>query len=312
MTFRCDDIKERLSPCVLAIGTFDGVHIGHARVIGEAVSSARRLGVPARVLTFPELPGDCIETRARVPRIMSNAMREREIFALGAGEIYYFDLRNGGSDRVAEDFVDGVILGQLNAREVFCGFNFRFGRAGSGDAETLGAALSEKGARLTVIPPVKLDGEPVSSSRIRRMIAEGDVETATKALGRPYSTDFPVEHGRRIGRTIGFPTINNRFPEGRLIPCFGVYATRALVGGQWRGGVTNIGTRPTVGGQEVTEETHIFGTDADLYGKVVEVAYIKRIRGETYFESLGDLRDRIARDTVIAKEILSREKEKDK
>ncbi|MBO4583724.1 MAG: riboflavin biosynthesis protein RibF [Clostridia bacterium] len=305
MIIRCADIKAPLTPCALALGTFDGVHIGHARVISEAASSAKKSGVAARVLTFPDLPGDFIETRARVPRIMSNALRERAIFACGAEEICYFDLKNGGFEYTAERFVEEVVLGKLNAKEVFCGFNFRFGRGGAAGADKLRALLEARGAKLTVIPPVELDGEPVSSSRIRRLIGDGDVENAARALGRPYSTDFPVEHGRRIGRSIGFPTINNSFPQGRLIPGFGVYATRALVDGVWRGAVTNVGTKPTVGGQEVTEETHIFGVDEDLYGRIVEVEYVARIRGEIYFESLDELREQITRDTAKAKEILS-------
>ena len=307
MIIRCDGIKAPLSPCVLALGTFDGVHIGHAEVIGKAAAQAKALGLAARVLTFPELPGDCIETRTNAPRIMSNAQREQAIYDCGAREICYFDLGNGGCEYTAERFVDEIIIGRLAAQEVFCGFNFRFGRGGSGNAELLGELLSSRGAKLSVIPPVELDGEPVSSSRIRKLISEGDVENAARALGRPYSTDFPVEHGNEIGRSIGFPTINNRFPVGRLIPCFGVYATKARVDGVWYGGVTNIGTRPTVGGQEVTEETHIFGIDADLYGKTVEVAYIKRIRSEAYFESIDELRHRIELDTAAAKEILHNE-----
>jgi len=305
LTFRCEDIKTPLTPCALALGTFDGVHIGHAKVIGEAALAAKNGGLAARVLTFPDLPGDFIETRARVPRIMSNALRERAIYASGAEEICYFDLKNGGFEYSAERFVDEVILGKLNAKRVFCGFNYRFGRGGCAGPRELGELLSARGAELTVIPPVELDGEPVSSSRIRRLIAEGDVATAARALGRPYSTDFPVEHGRRIGRSIGFPTINNSFPQGRLIPGFGVYATRALVDGVWRGAVTNVGTKPTVGGQQVTEETHIFGVDEDLYGMTVEVEYVERIRGEVYFDSLDELRRQIERDTEAAKRILA-------
>ena len=305
MTFRCDDIKTPLTPCALALGTFDGVHIGHAKVIGEAAAAARESGAVARVLTFPDLPGDFIETRARVPRIMSNALRERAIYASGAEEICYFDLKNGGFEYSAERFVDEVILGKLNAKQVFCGFNYRFGRGGSAGPEELGRLLEARGAELKVIPPVELDGEPVSSSRIRRLIADGDVANAARALGRPYSTDFPVEHGRQIGRSIGFPTINNRFPQGRLIPGFGVYATRALVDGAWHGAVTNVGTRPTVAGQEVTEETHIFGVDEDLYGRIVEVEYVARIRGEIYFDSLEELRLQIVRDTEAAEKLLN-------
>ena len=305
MTFNCDDIKTPRPPCALALGTFDGVHIGHAKVIGEAVSAAAGNGLAARVLTFPDLPGDFIETRARAPRIMSNVLRERAIYACGAGEICYFDLKNGGFEYIPERFVDEVLIGKLNAKRVFCGFNYRFGRGGVAGPDELGKLLRERGAELTVIPPVELDGEPVSSSRIRRLIAEGDVANAARALGRPFSTDLPVERGHQIGRRIGFPTINNRFPQGRLIPAFGVYATRSVFGGVRHDSVTNVGTRPTVGGQEVTEETHIFGVDEDLYGRIVEVEYVARIRGEMYFESLEELRDQIARDKETARKILS-------
>ena len=304
MTFNCDDIKTPLTPCALALGTFDGVHIGHAKVIGEAVSAAGK-GLVARALTFPDLPGEFIETRAHAPRIMSNALRERAIYACGVEEICYFDLKNGGFEYSADRFVDEVVIGRLNAKRVFCGFNYRFGRGCCAGPRELGELLRERGAELTVIPPVVLDGEPVSSSRIRRLIADGDVENAARALGRPFTTDFPVERGRQIGRRIGFPTINNRFPQGRLIPGFGVYATRAVIDGARYGAVTNVGTRPTVGGQEVTEETHIFGIDEDLYGRIVEVEYVARIRGEIYFESLDELRAQIGRDKEAARKLLS-------
>lgn len=304
MIRECAEITSPLSECAVAIGTFDGVHIGHVKVIGSAAEKAAALGVPTRVLTFPDLPGDSIKTRARAPRIMSNALRERELINCGADDICYFDLKNGGSEYTAERFVDEVICGKLNAKEVFCGFNFRFGKGGSGDAERLKELLSCKGVELTVIEPVLIGEKPVSSSRIRSMIAEGDVENAALALGRAYSTDFEVEHGNRIGRSIGFPTVNNRFPIGRLLPGLGVYVTRTFVNGEWYGSVTNVGTRPTVGGQEVTEETHILDFDGELYSKSVEVEYIKRLRSEKYFDSLEELRSQIKKDVLLAKEVL--------
>ncbi len=305
MILHCKDVKTPLSESAVAIGTFDGVHIGHAKVVSAAFEGAKKRGIVARVLTFPELPGDYIEARVRAPRIMSNALRQRALTECGAQEICYFDLKNGGADYSAERFVDEVICGMLSAQEVFCGFNFRFGKGAAADTQVLKRLLSEKGVSLTVIPPVTLDGSVVSSSSIRSMIADGDVEGAARLLGRPYATDFEVEHGNRIGRSIGFPTVNNRFPKGRLVPCFGVYATRTLVDGRWYGSVTNIGTRPTVGGQEVTEETHIFDFHGELYSQTVEVEYIKYLRSERYFESLDELRSQIGNDVSLAKNILS-------
>jgi len=305
LSLYCKDITNPLSVCTVAVGTFDGVHIGHARVVSAAAQRAKELGVTARVLTFPDLPGDNIETRAKVPRIMSNSQRQRALVECGAEEICYFDLKNGGCEYSPERFVEEVLCGKLNAKEVFCGFNFRFGKGGNGDTALLEKLLSEKGGALTVISPVPYEGTHVSSSRIRGMIANGDVDAASKLLGRAYATDFEVEHGNRIGRSIGFPTVNNRFPIGRLVPCFGVYVTKTFADGEWYGSITNIGTRPTVGGQEVTEETHIFGFSGELYSQSVQVEYIKYLRSERYFESLNELRAQIESDVITAKNILN-------
>ena len=211
MSLYCKDITNPLSVCTVAVGTFDGVHIGHARVVSAAAHRAKELGVTARVLTFPDLPGDNIETRAKVPRIMSNSQRQRALVECGAEEICYFDLKDGGCEYSPERFVEEVLCGKLNAKEVFCGFNFRFGKGGNGDTALLEKLLSEKGVALTVISPVTYDGTPVSSSRIRGMIANGDVDAASKLLGRVQYASYCWNCSCSPSYSITMETINYEF-----------------------------------------------------------------------------------------------------
>lgn len=301
----CNELNSPLTGCTLALGTFDGVHLGHIAVLKAAADEAERLGIPSRVLTFPELPGSTINTRTRVPRIMSNPLREKALAGCGINDICYYDLSGGGADCTPEEFAEKIIVGRLNAVHVFCGYNFRFGCGGKAGPRELEKLLEESGVGLTVIEPVMQDGEPVSSSRIRSLVSDGKVVEAAVLLSRPFETDYTVKKGKMLGRRLGFPTVNSSFPFGGLIPGFGVYATRSLVDGTWYDSVTNVGTGPTVGGNEVTQETYILGIDQDLYGRTVNIRYIDKIRNEKFYESLEDLKTQIKNDVSEAERILS-------
>ena len=183
------------------------------------------------------------------------------------------------------------------------GEDFRFGRGAAGDASLLGSAFAAAGGECRVLTPLLDGGAPISSSRIRAMLAAGDVSGAARLLGRPYSLTLPVLRGKSLGHTLGFPTANQVPGEGRAIPRFGVYVTGVtLPDGTSYFGITDVGTRPTVSGSEVRIETHLLGFSGDLYGKSLTVAFLHRLRDERTFSSLSELTERITEDCKEAKE----------
>ena len=227
---------------VLTIGAFDGVHIGHACLLRSmcAVSGEKRL--PNAVWTFAESP-KALQQGAKY--ITGSVEKMEALEKLGAEQIYFADFERCRSMTPSE-FVEKALIGDFHADTVVCGFDFRFGASRAGDAQTLKALLAQAGVSCIVVPPVKAGDETVSSTLIRRKLAEGDIEGASFLLGRRYSFLLPVIHGRRLGRTIGFPTINQRFPAYQVVPAYGVYACLCEVDGKLYRGVSNIGVRPTV------------------------------------------------------------------
>lgn len=291
--------------CVLTIGNFDGVHIGHRALIEKTVDTARSLSLPAVVWSFKQHPQRLLGG-TEVRYIIGPAAKERQIRLLGA-DIYYAAEFADYKDMAAEEFVDTVLIKRFKVRHVLCGYSFSFGKGGKGNAALLKTLLQKHGVALTVMPAVTVDGVPVSSTRLRGIIAEGDMAKAAELLGRYYSFSLPVTEGRRLGRTMGSPTINQLFPEGRVLPAFGVYAVFCDIDSAVYGGVANIGLRPTVtGGTGLPVcETHIFDFNGDLYGKDIRVYLYKRLRAEIRFESLQALSKQIALDAAEAKRLIA-------
>ncbi len=275
--------------CVLTLGNFDGVHIGHRALIEKTAEAARECGLPALVWTFAGHPQGggyiCPE-------------EEKAALAAAAGADMYFaaDFEKY-RDKSPESFVKETLVAAFGARRVLCGFNFTFGKGGEGTPATLERLLSPFGVPLTVLPPVCLDGEVVSSTGLRADLARGDMERAEKRLGRLYGFTLPVVHGRRLGRSYGCPTANQRLPFGMALPAFGVYAAFCeTYGGIYRA-VANIGVKPTVASDgEALCETHIFGFDGDLYGKPLSVFLYRHLRGERRFENADALFCQIEED----------------
>jgi len=290
----------------LAIGFFDGVHLGHSEVIKTAVRLAGQRGQRAAVLTFDPHPRVVLGKDA-YHTTLTPLERKLERFAeLGIEVAYVVSFDIGFSQVSAEQFVKRL-LAPLRVRSVVVGFDFRFGHRGQGDPSLLreyaGGAIDVR-----VIEPVYLDGMKVSSTRIRDLLAQGDCEQAALLLGRPYEVAGTVIHGQARGRLIGFPTANLSAEERYVVPRHGVYAITAVRGAETYGGVINVGVRPTVDepGGETKLEAHLFDFDGDLYGSRLTVRFHKYIRPERKFASLDELAAQIKQDAADARAILAR------
>lgn len=293
-----------LRGCAVAIGNFDGVHLGHRRLFEVARELAAARGARAAALTFEPHPARVLKPKL-APPLLTPLARKLELFeacGLDAAVVQPFDLAYAATDAAA--FVARDLLGHLGAAEVVVGHDFTAGR-GRTRVDGLRQLLGAGGAALTVVEPVALDGLVVSSTKIRELLLEGNVEAAAQLLARPHDVEGPVERGAGRGRGLGFATANLH-PEG-MLPANGVYAVRAEVAGARYDAVANVGVKPTVQrAGTVSLEAHLFGTDGrDLYGERLRVAFVTRLRDERRFPSLEALRAQIAEDAARAREALS-------
>lgn len=288
--------------CVVTLGNFDGVHLGHQAVLRQAATQARELKLPLVVLIFEPLPREFFAPHAPVARL--TRLRERAAFIaeLGVVDVLLVHPFNAAfAQLTAEAFVEQVLANALNARHIVIGDDFRFGQNRQGDF----ALLKQLGQRfdfsVQAAATWALDGARVSSTRIRRHLAERDVAGAARLLGRPFTLCGRVIHGDKRGRSIGFPTANVALHR-RLSPLRGVFAVKTtLPDGAIVNGVANVGTRPTVDGQDARLEVHCFDFDRDIYGQMVRVAFCHPLRDEQKFNHLSALIDQITQDAAAAR-----------
>jgi riboflavin kinase/FMN adenylyltransferase len=282
---------------VVTIGNFDGVHLGHQALLRRTIARAREAGRPACAFTFDPLPVEVLRPQARAPRVQTHEERLAGIGAAGVDHIVVerFDLDFARHD--PSWFVEEVVRGRLGAVAVVVGWDFRFGRDRAGTLADLGRAVEVES-----FGPWSIDEEAVSSSRIRARVLEGDVVGAARLLGRPHRVRGPVVHGDGRGRTIGVPTANVA-PLTELRPARGVYACRVVIDGQPLPAAANIGVRPTFDGQQESLEVHLLDWSGDLYGQVIDVEFIARIRGEQRFDGPEALIAQIRRDLEAAREL---------
>lgn len=295
------DLQTPEGELAAALGSFDGLHLGHRQVIGNTLSAP---GLRPAVITFQQNPSVSLQKKP-VPLLTTNEQKLALLEEMGVEVVYLLPF-DRIRDMEPEDFVEALYR-VCRVRALSCGFNFRFGKNGRGDAGLLKELCREKGISLSVTPPVSVAGETVSSTRIRACLEQGDVQQAGQLLGRPFGYDFEVTHGRQLGRTWGTPTINQPFPAGYVLPRFGVYASLVEVEGQKYYGVTNIGVKPTVGSDCALSETWIPEFSGDLYGKKVPVELLDFIRPERKFDSLDQLKNEILENGVLARKIAERE-----
>ncbi len=295
---------------VVCIGAFDGLHIGHRALVGHAVARARALGVPAVALSFEPLPREFFAAAAPPPRLQLPRMKLSALSALGVDLVGLLRFNASLASLSPEDFAQRLLVARLGAREVWVGPDFRFGRARAGNLDLLRKMGGQLGFSAHTIAPVEVDGAPVSSTRIRTALQSGDFATATRLLGKPYSIAGRVVHGKQLGRTLGYPTANLRFAN-KTPALRGIYATWVHgVGATPRPSVSSFGTRPTVDGKEPLLEAHLFDFDGDLYGKLIEIEFVARLRDEEKFPDLPTLVVQMDRDAAQARHILMKTTER--
>lgn len=286
----------------VALGYFDGVHTGHRAVI-DACCAGKGDGT-AVVLTFRESPAAVLGLPTP-PALTDNARKAQRIEAAGVDALIFADFAavRGMSP---EQFVQIVLKRQLGARRAVCGYNYRFGRGGAGDIAALQSLCAKEGIEAVVVPPVYLDGEAVSSTRIRALLAAGDIARANRMLGYRYAIAGVIGSGNRIGTELGFPTVNIPIGGGLCVPRYGVYASRVTVDGKCYGGATNIGVRPTVesGGAPLCE-TFLIGYDGGaLYGRTAVCELLTFLRDERRFAGKEDLQEQVNRDISAIRKMM--------
>ena len=293
-------MKER----VIALGFFDGVHLGHAALLRRTVEEAARRGVTPAVFTFDRPPKEVV-TGIPCPLIASPEDRKSLLERLfGIKDVIMVPFDDEMRTTAWDDFVTKILVERYHAVHLVAGHDHHFGYKNQGSPELLVEKCAELGLGCDIIPKVELDGITVSSTYIRNLVGMGQLERASRFLGHPHVLTQEVRHGRRIGHTIGVPTVNLVAPPHVLVPSHGVYVTRVfLPSGESYPAVTNVGTRPTVNnGTDVTVEPWLLGFDGDLYGQRVRVEFFKRIRDEIRFDSLDSLRLQIQKDAQFTRD----------
>jgi riboflavin kinase/FMN adenylyltransferase len=287
-------------PSVVALGTFDGVHLGHRAILGTALARAREVGVEALACTFDPHPMEVLQPD-RAPRPITPLDERLALIGdSGIDTVIVLPFTRQLAAVEPETFVKDVLLERLHAREIIVGYNHRFGRGARGDARLLESLADRLGFRAHVVPPMTVDGVAVSSSEIRAALQRGDVAAAARTLGRPYAIAGPVTSGAGRGRTLGFPTANID-PDRQLLVPRGVYRGRVIVEGRPHAAVVNVGVRPTFDETVVAVEAHLLDFTGDLYGHRVRLEFVDRVRDEMRFPSVEELKAQVMRDIAAAR-----------
>ncbi|MBI1186813.1 MAG: bifunctional riboflavin kinase/FAD synthetase [Alphaproteobacteria bacterium] len=287
----------------LALGVMDGVHLGHQAVIASARMAAEAQRRPLLAAVFEPPPRRHFQPEAPPFRLQTSAQRARALAGLGVDAVIELPFDRALAQIEADAFAHEILAARFGAAHVAVGFDFQFGRARSGDAAMLTALGTQCGFGVSTTPALERDGAKVSSTRIRGLIADGDIVAAAALLTRPWAIEGVVERGQQRGRTIGFATANVALGD-YVQPRFGVYAARIKVGDDVHPAVANVGVRPTVGAPAPLMEAHLFDFAGDLYGQTIEAALIRFIRPERKFEGFEALKAQIADDAVAARAAL--------
>ncbi|MFC1887511.1 bifunctional riboflavin kinase/FAD synthetase [Candidatus Cloacimonadota bacterium] len=288
---------------VIAMGTFDGVHLGHQKLLKILIDRAREIAGEAIVISYYHHPLETIHKKTFPYLLTEKDTKEKLLKDLGVDCVLYLNFDQKIAEMEPRLFLEKIIIGEINAREVIVGYDTHFGKDRRGDHKFLQSAESEFGYKIELVPPLKIDNRIVSSSIIRDYIREGNMQEANRLLGRDYSIIGIVQTGHKIGRDLGYPTINILpADKNKLIPALGVYMCLVDVSGSKYFGVTNVGYSPTLKTTGILEvETHIIDFSGDIYGKEVEVFFCRKLRDELYFESKDELIKRIGIDVEAAR-----------
>ncbi len=284
----------------VTLGSFDGLHKGHMTVIACAFEMQQKHGLLPLVLLFDTHP--MLTVKGKAPdTVLQPCLRDEILGKAGLQSriITFRDIK----DMTCREFFEKILLGQLNAGGICCGWNYRFGKNNEGGCEELKALCEEYGVEFRVTPPVDYEGIPVSSTRIRQAVENGDIPLANAMLGREFRYKQTVVSGQKRGRLIGAPTINQRFDENFVKPKSGVYASVTVVDGREYPSVTNIGLRPSFENEDFRSETCILGFSGNLYGRQIEVRLLEYLRNEIKFDSIEELSEQIHGDARVSEEI---------
>ncbi len=293
-------------PTVLTLGVFDGLHLGHQLIMKTVVERARATNAVPTVITFEPHPRAVLHPQSAPPLLQTLDQKIEAMGAFGIEQTIVIHFDQAFSQIRAEDFLRDVVVDRLQAKEVYLGRGFFFGHNREGNIDLLRRVSERLGFFADEVPEVRLRGRRIGSTRIRELLLEGRVNLARRMLGRPYGVEGPVVRGAARGQGIGFPTANLH-PHNRVIPKRGVYVTATLLEGQWRRSVTNIGMRPTFGdATEPSVETFVMNWSGDLYGDVVRVRFLHRLRDEKKFASVDELKDQINSDVACAERFFER------
>ncbi len=304
--FHGTDNADIQRPIVLTLGVFDGLHLGHQLIMRTVVERARATGAVPTVITFDPHPRAVLHPESAPPLLQTFDQKIEAFGVLGIEQTIVVRFTKEFSNIRAAEFLSDVVADRLHAKEVYLGKGFAFGHNREGNIELLQRLSGELGFVAGEVPEVKLRGCRVSSSKIRELLASGRVNLARRMLGRPYGVEGRVERGSERGHQLGFPTANLH-PHNRVIPRNGVYVTGTLIEGQWRRSVTNVGLRPTFGdATEPSVETFVMNWDGDLYGDVVRIRFLYRLRDERKFSSVDELKSQILRDVGRANSYFER------
>lgn len=283
----------------IALGFFDGVHQGHKKVIEYCVKQ-KQFGFSPQVITFLEKPSKIINN-INPEYIISNEEKQKIIKSQGIEKINLIDIKQI-MHLSARDFIKLILIDKFNAKEIFCGFNFTFAKGGKASAQDLKNICKNYDIKVNIIEPVKLGDEIISSSLVRKELESGNIKKVNELLGREYSFDFCVEEGKKLGRTIGVPTINQRYNDEFKLPKFGAYASYTLINNKKYYSITNIGVKPTVGSSYPLAETWIsLYKGKDLYKENIKVSLLSFIREEKKFKDLLELKEEILKNANEAK-----------
>jgi riboflavin kinase/FMN adenylyltransferase len=297
IVFRDQNHSEIRTPTVLTFGVFDGLHLAHQMIMNRVVERSRATGLAPTVVTFDPHPRAVLHADSAPPLLQTFKQKMEGMERLGIEQAVVLHFGPELARVSARDFLHDTIFGKLDAREVYLGHGFAFGHNREGRFELLKQVAAELGRGAGEIPELLVRGNRVSSTMIRGLLGSGRANLARRMLGRPYGIEGRVIEGRKIARAqLNYATANLK-PQNMVLPANGVYVTLSLVDGQWRRSITNIGYKPTFGGDsDLTVETHVLDFDGELYGDKIRVRFLHRLRGEQKFESVDALRAQIDKD----------------
>ncbi len=298
--YSLEEIKD-IEETVVALGNFDGVHLGHQEIIHRTVESARAAGLKSAVFTFSNHTSTILPNMKPVKNILYEEDKLRIIEEMGVDYMIDIPFTKEILSMKAEDFISGILVEKLRIKEAYCGFNYTFGYKAEGTPKVLMEEGLKHGFGIHVQEPFMIDDKVVSSTWIRELISKGEMEECSKLMGRVYSIGGKVIEGNRLGRTIGFPTCNLVVDETMVTPPNGVYISMCTLRGEKHRAVTNVGNKPTVGDYAKNIETHIFDFDEEIYGEEIRVEFIKHVRDERKFAGIDELKAQIEKDCIDAR-----------